>query len=178
MKTIACLFLVGVVAYAADAPPEMPKPVKEHEWLKQLAGDWTGEGECFMEPGKPLKCSSTETAKMLGGFWCLTDMKGIFGGLDMNGIMTLGYDPEKKKYVGTWVDNVSHFKWDYIGTMDASGKILTLEAEGPNIKVPGKMAKYKDVIEMKSDKHKIFTSSMQGEDGQWQVCMKSESKKK
>ena len=41
MKALASLFLVAVVAYAADAPPEMPKPVKEHEWLKQLAGDWT-----------------------------------------------------------------------------------------------------------------------------------------
>ncbi len=175
MKTLACLFLMSVVAYAQ--PPQLPAPTKEHEWLKQCAGEWTTTGECFMEPGKPSKCSGTESSKMLGDFWCITNINGNFGGMEMKGIMTIGYDPDKKQYVGTWVDNVCGHMWKYEGTLDAAGKVLTLNAEGPS-PVNGKPAKFKDVMELKDKDTKVFTSSMQGEDGKWIVIMSSEAKRK
>jgi Protein of unknown function (DUF1579) len=33
--------------------------------------------------------------------------------------------------------------------------------------VPGALAKFKKVTEFKSKDHRVFTSSMQGEDGKW-----------
>jgi hypothetical protein len=35
----------------------------------------------------------------------------------------------------------------------------------------GKMAKYRDTIELKSDDHRVRTSHMLGDDGRWQPFM-------
>ena len=59
----------------------------------------------------------------------------------------------------------------YKGSLDESGKVLTLETEGPNVMAPGTMAQYRDVTEFKSKNERILTSSMQGPDGQWVTFM-------
>jgi hypothetical protein len=45
--------------------------------------------------------------------------------------------------------------------------VLTLEADGPNMMVPGKMSKFRDIYEFKSPDEIATTSSMQGDDGKW-----------
>jgi hypothetical protein len=37
----------------------------------------------------------------------------------------------------------------------------------------GKMAPYKDVVEFKSENHRVLTSHMLGEDGEWHECMRA-----
>jgi uncharacterized protein DUF1579 len=59
----------------------------------------------------------------------------------------------------------------YDGALDAEGKTLTLDSEGPDMSVEGKMAKYRDVIEIKSDDHRTLTSHMLGADGKRHVIM-------
>lgn len=166
--------LVAAAACQAQAPPEMPKPAKEHEWLRQLVGEWDTQAEAVLGPDQPpLKCEGTETVRAIGDFWILTETRGTMPGLNIpvTGLMTLGYDPEKKKYVGTWVDSTSSQLWTYEGTLDETGKILTLNTEGPNPIDPGKRAKYREVLELKDKDHKVFSSSMQTDDGQWHKFM-------
>ena len=67
---------------------------------------------------------------------------------------------------------MSSYQWKYEGTTDAAGKILTLETEGPCPLAPGKLLKFKEVTEIKSEDHKVFTSSVQGEDGKWTTMVK------
>ena len=174
---VAISLLAGSAALQAqettqDSPapgvPEMPKPQKEHQWLQQLVGEWNVESEANFGPDQPsFKCSGTESVRSLGGFWTVGEGKANMMGMQVNSVMTLGYDPQKKKYVGTWVDSVQSHMWHYTGTLDESGKVLTLEAEGPNMLAPGEMAKYRDVIEIKSKDEKILRSSMQNADGEW-----------
>ena len=40
--------------------------------------------------------------------------------------------------------------------------MLTLNTEGPDMSAPGKLAKMKDVIEIKDKDHRTLTSFMQG----------------
>jgi hypothetical protein len=173
MKKVAtAVFAVMLVSVTgvlkAQDPPKMPVPGKEHTWLQQLVGDWETEAEAVMEPGKPpMKCRGTESVRTIGGFWIVAENKGTFMDVPVTGEMTLGYDPGKKKYVGTWICSMTDYLWKYEGTVDASGKVLTLETEGPCPMAAGKLSRFRDVTEFKSKDHKVVTSSMLGEDGKW-----------
>jgi len=149
------------------------EPQKEHEWLQQLVGDWTYECECTMEPGKPPeKFKGSERVRTLGGLWLLCEGVGEMpGGGTAATLMTLGYDPGKQKYLGTWVGSMMTHLWVYDGSLDAEEKVLTLNTEGPNCGGDDKLVKQRDVIEVKSDEERVLTSYMQGEDGEWRPFM-------
>lgn len=87
----------------------------------------------------------------------------------MTAIQTIGYDTEKKQYTGTWIDSVMNHMWKYEGSVDATGKILTLDAKGPDFEVAAKMREYRDAYEFKSADHIVSTSSMLRDNGKWVV---------
>jgi hypothetical protein len=86
-------------------------------------------------------------------------------------IMTLGYDPQTKRFVGTFIGSMMAHLWVYEGTMDASGTVLTLEAEGPDMADPGRHTKYRDIVEFRNNDHRLLSSQILGEDGQWHGFM-------
>jgi hypothetical protein len=86
-------------------------------------------------------------------------------------VLTLGYDPQQQRYVGTWIGSMMTHLWLYEGSLDAAGRVLTLNAEGPDMAAAGKMAQYKDMIDLKSDDHRVLTSHIRGEDGEWHGFM-------
>lgn len=93
------------------------------------------------------------------------------GGGPMTSIMTLGYDPQKERFVGTFIASMMTHLWPYEGTLDAAGKVLTLDSEGPSFTGDGKVVKYQDVIELKSDDHRTLSAYMLTDDGKWQHFM-------
>jgi hypothetical protein len=176
MKTIAMMGLVVALlavtaVYASEGGkemPPMPQPTQEHAWLMQLAGNWKADVEATMDPSKPAeKSQGTETVRSVGGFWVVADYTGTFMGSPFTGMFTLGYDPATKRYVGMWIDSMSSHPWRSEGTVDASGKVLTLQGEGPCPGTPGRMVKFKDTIELKTADHRVFTSMMEDESGKW-----------
>jgi hypothetical protein len=156
------------------------EPQKEHQWLYKLVGEWTYEAEASMEPGKPPeKSGGTESVRSLGGLWILAEGQGEMpGGAPGTMIMTLGYDPLRKRYVGTWIGSMMTHLWVYDGALDAAERVLTLDAEGPSMAGDGKMAKYRDVIEIKSDDHRLLTSHLLGDDGKWSQFMTASYRRK
>ncbi|WP_137820337.1 DUF1579 domain-containing protein [Pseudomonas sp. 2FG] len=143
---------------------------REHQWLQKLVGEWTCEAECSMEPGQPpAKWMGSESVRSLGGLWILgqgqSDIPGGEG--PATSMLTLGYDPQKQRYVGTWIGSMMSYLWVYDGELDTAGRVLRLNTEGPDISAEGTMAKYQDVIEFKSDDHRVLTSHMLGDDGTW-----------
>ena len=169
--------MAAVAAFAQDA--RMAGPQKEHEWLKQFIGEWEVEGEASMgADDPPVKSSGTETVRAIGGLWIIAEARTTMMDIDCTSAFTLGYDPEKKKYVGTWVDSITSYLWPYEGTVDETGKKLTLESEGPSAMGPAKTAKYRETIEFKSPDHRVFTSSVQNEDGTWTTFVTSQYRRK
>lgn len=124
----------------------MGEPQKEHEWLHQLVGDWTAEMHCSMGPDQPPSASKgTESVRSLGGLWTLGEGQGEGPeGKPVTSLMTLGFDPAKGRFVGSFVASMMTMMWTYDGTLSADGKSLVLDTEGPSMTGDGAMAKYQD----------------------------------
>jgi hypothetical protein len=160
------------VVLKAQEPPKAAEATKEHEWLHQLVGKWESENEATVAPGQPpVKCKGTIDSRKLGELWVVSEFSMDMPGMAISAVQTLGYDAKTKKYVGTWVDSMMDHMWKYEGTVDSTGKILTLEAEGPSITGDSKSTKYRDVYEFKSKDHVVLTSSALGDDGKWVIFM-------
>jgi hypothetical protein len=151
------------------------EPAKEHQWLQQLVGEWTSESQAIMGPDKPPETfRGSESVRSLGGLWLLCEGRGEMPGGGMaTMLMTLGYDSRTKRYVGTWIGSMMTHLWLYDGSLDAAERVLTLHSEGPSFAQEGKLAKYKDVIEIKSPDHRVLTSDALGDDGQWHRFMEA-----
>jgi hypothetical protein len=157
------------------------QPGNEHAWLHRLVGEWEYEHEVTDQPGgQPTeKLRGTEHVRSLAGLWIVAEGEGEMpdGGRAQT-LMTLGYDPQRQRYVGTWLGSMMTHLWVYDGALDAAERVLTLESEGPSFTVEGAMAKYRDVIELVSDDHRTLTSQVLGEDGQWHQFMTAHYRRK
>ncbi|OAI52006.1 hypothetical protein AYO44_16800 [Planctomycetaceae bacterium SCGC AG-212-F19] len=154
------------------------EPQKEHQWLQQLVGEWTYEVDANMGPDKPPeKCTGTESVRSISGLWVVCEGHGEMpGGGSATTMMTLGYDPARKRYVGTFIGSMMTNMWVYDGALD--GQVLTLDTEGPDFGSEGKTTKYKDAIELKSDDHRVLTSHMLGQDGKFHQFMTANYRRK
>lgn len=158
---------------ATEHQPQKPEPQKEHQWLKRFVGEWTSEGEAMMGPDKPSeKFKGIERVRSIGDVWFLFEGEGEMadGSISTN-LMTLGYDPRKQRFVGTFLGSMMTNLWVYEGTLDAAGTTLTLDTDGPSMTGDG-TAHYQDIITLESDDLRTMTSQIQGDDGTWTQFMK------
>lgn len=91
----------------------------------------------------------------------------------MRSLMTLGFDPERGKFVGSFIASCMTFQWLYEGTLDADQKVLTLNAEGPSFAGDGSMAQYQDIIEVVDPNTYLLSSRCQNVDGSWFPFMRA-----
>jgi hypothetical protein len=151
------------------------KPTAEHQWLQQFVGEWTSEMEASMGPDQPpMKSKGSESARMLGKLWLIADGVGDMGGEEGLMILTLGYDPARGKFVGSWVGSMMTHLWTYEGQLDAARKVLTLNCQGPAMDdngQSGRMANYRDIHEIVDANHRILRSHYQSADGEWHEFM-------
>lgn len=163
---------------AVGCTPAVPQ--KEHEWLHKLVGDWTYEADCLMGPDQPpMKSSGTHRTTSFGGLWIVGDGEGKMpDGSPAQTRLTLGYDTLNGVFVGSFIGSMMSNQWVYSGKLDASGKILTLDTEGPDFSDPTKTARYQDILEIKSDDHHTLSSRALGPDGQWHGFMTAHYRRK
>lgn len=170
------LLLVPALPLAAQ-PPTPPGPEPEHALLKKFVGEWVTESECTPGPDLPkTKSHGTIKARMLGDLWMVAEHDMTSMDMKINAIVTLGYDPQKKAYVGTWVDSMFNHLWHYRGT--AEGNTLSLDAEGPSMAEPGKTAMYRDSYEFISDNEIRVTSQIEMEKDKWITFMTGVARRK
>lgn len=152
------------------------QPQKEHEWLSALQGQWTSVMECVMKPGdEPMKIEAPTTVTFLGGLWAMIESEGHGpDGKPWKTILTVGYSPKAGAYVGTFLGSMMTFLWSYTGSVDASGRKLVLDTEGPKMDGSNSTAKYKETIEIIDPNHWTFSSRILTDDGSWQQVMNTD----
>ena len=137
------LFSFLLLALAPLAAQEMPKPQAEHQKLAQSVGTWDAVIETVGIDGKLHKSKGTSVQTTgPGGFWIIDDFQGEMNGVQFTGHGALGYDPQKKVYVQSWV-SMTPLLMVLTGTFDQTGKVLTMIGEGPG--VDGTTIKMKNV---------------------------------
>lgn len=149
--------LVIIFGIMSTACAQFPKASKEHEILKLEEGNWDAEVTMFMGPAGPYspphKSKGKESNRMIGDFWIVSDFTGEFEGMKFTGRGQFGYDPAKKKYVGTWIDSFSPNDTKMVGTWDAEKKTMTYETSG--VGMDGNPSKGKNVVVYGDDSRKM-----------------------
>lgn len=167
MKTFLSLLAMAGLIWVADAQEgqkEIPKPGKEHSYLKQFEGTWDAVSK-MSHGDKAMESRGTETAKVdFDGYWLVIDFKGEHDGKPFVGHGSMGYDPMKKKYLLSWIDNMAPFTMWAEGTASADGKTFTFTHEGycPEL---GSNAKFRTVMEFQDAGHRTLTFFQPGKDG-------------
>lgn len=133
---------------------------REHARLKELVGTWDA---VVKFDGNESKGQMVYTLG-LGGNWLLSDFNGEFGGTPFQGKGADGFDQQKGKYISIWLDSMSTSPTISEGTLDASGKVMTMYGDmmGPD----GKSSKTRMVTEMTDKDHMVFTIYGKGPNGQ------------
>lgn len=148
------------------------EPEEAHRWLEQLLGDWqmpwpAGEASA----GDPWR----EHVRSLEGLWIVCEGQGtVPGGRPGQTLMTLGYNPQTRRFVGTWVGSMMTHMWVYDGELEPDGKSLSLYCDGPDFETPGKVARYRDVITLIDHAHRRLTAQVRSPDGSWKDMMTME----
>ncbi|HEX6811859.1 MAG TPA: DUF1579 domain-containing protein [Planctomycetota bacterium] len=137
------LFAALLLAVAPLGAQEMPKPQAEHRKLAGFVGTWDATIEAIGMDGKLQNSKGVSVRKMgPGGFWLIDDFEGEMMGSQFTGHGALGYDPQQKAWVQSWV-SMTPLLMVFTGTFDKAGKVLTMIGDGPC--VDGTRIKMKNV---------------------------------
>lgn len=120
----------------SDSPFPMPAP--EHEIVMKSVGTWNVDAQFFMAPdAPPVEAKGTEVIEATGPFWVtsklemeMPPMEPGAPAMPYTGRSTLGYEPSKGKFVGTWIDSFNPYMSHMAGDYHADKKMLACTGEG------------------------------------------------
>jgi hypothetical protein len=146
---------------------ELAKLNENHKLLADMAGTWTYNIKMWMNPdpsAKPQESKGTATRKsMMDGRYFVVDvtgkmpMPGPDGKLKemtFKGMGIEAYDNAKKKFVGSWIDNMGTGIMMSEGTYDPATKTFTYTGEYEGI--PGMKQKVREVLKIVDKDHQTF----------------------
>jgi len=162
---VAGLGLFGLATHSNAQEAPAPKPTPEHERLAQGVGTWDATIKSWMAgpASEPSVSKGVEIVKLMpGGLWVLSEFHGKFGEAAFHGHGQSGYDPVKKKYVGTWVDSMETSIMMMEGDFDPQTHTLTMYSKG--VDPAGKPYDAKMVEVEKDKENRVFTMSVKSDE--------------
>ena len=114
-------------------PTEFFTPGPEHKWLESFTGTWEANVISYMDPAKPDTSKLVQTYSMiLNGLYQEARLTGSMMGMQFEGLSLNGFDNAKRKFITTWVDNVSSGTTYMTGDFDSTSKTLNLKGTQTN----------------------------------------------
>ena len=115
---------------AMEAWQKAMTPGDGQKKLEPLIGTFDAKVRMWMDPSKPPDDSAGTSVNswVLGDRFVQTKYEGVFLGEAFTGIGYTGYDNVTKKYEGTWMDTGSTAIMTSVGTIDGSGKVISMKA--------------------------------------------------
>lgn len=153
MITLCCSYVAAQATEEHHVGPPAPKILTQHEMLKKDVGVWDAEMKMWMggPDSEPMVMPAVEKNRMMdGNLWLMSEFEsGPFKGFGQ-----IGYDPIQKKFVGTWVDNMSPHLNIMKGNREDNGDVV-MYSEGYNAQT-GEPEKMKSVTKEINDDQKDF----------------------
>ena len=168
MKTFALSLLLCCLA-VSNVNAQFPSPSEEHKIVMRDVGEWEITGSMLMEQGNQT-FKGEEKVTAVGGFWTVSHYSSDFMG-GLKGSSTMGYDPQTKKFVGTWVDSFMPAPTHMKGSYDEKTKTMTYETVGTGM--DGKPMPGKIVIKYIDDNSHTFTMMHKDPTGQTDKLVKT-----
>ena len=138
---------------------EMSKLNENHKLLTDMDGNWNYTIKMWMNPdpnAKPQESKGTATRKsVMGGRFVMMDVtgkmqmpgeNGKMKDMQFKGMGIEGYDNVKKKFVGSWIDNMGTGIQFSEGTYDPATKTFTYTSEMETM--PGMKTPVREVIKV------------------------------
>ena len=102
-------------------------PGEPHQMLAKMVGKWNAVTKMMMAPGtEPMESkASAEFTSVMGGRWIRLEFTGEFMGQTFHGLGYNGYDNFRKRFVQTWMDDMSTGTMTSYGTASKDGKSVT-----------------------------------------------------
>lgn len=144
------------------------KSLPKHDWLQTLVGTWDLTHDCLMSPdSEPSQTRGRMTGKSLGGIWVILESQGRWEEHgDWRSLITLGYDPVQRRYLGAFVSSLMTHHWVYHDIQHTSDSLVTLKVNGPTADGSGTTT-YMDTVQIVNQDHWLLTSKVLCPDGSW-----------
>lgn len=157
--------LLFALALSVPVLSQAPQATPDHQRLARQVGVWDAALEYLdFNTGRPARSKGTSVRKQpLGPLWLVDSFQAEVMGMPFKGMGTTGYDPAKKKLVGTWVDSMTPSLLVVEGSWDAAGKVMTLSGTG--VGQDGEPARTTLRTTVRSDDEHVFEMFTQLPDG-------------
>jgi hypothetical protein len=158
----------------AEMMEKMATPGPNHALLNGMVGEWNADCKFWMDPtpgAQPTTSKGTSVHTWdMGKRFVKQQFNGSFTmdpsapPMPFSGLGYTGYDNQKQKFVGTWMDSMSTGIMYSEGTYDAGSKTFTFTSQctDPMTNQPSTMTQ---VIKVLDDNTHTFTMSTTGPDG-------------
>jgi len=146
---------------------DLSKLNENHKLLSEMDGNWNYTIKMWMNPdpnAKPQESKGTATRKsIMNGRYVAMDVTGKMQmpGQDgkmkdvpFKGMALEGYDNIKKKFIGSWIDNMGTGIQFSEGTYDPSTKTFTYTSEMEP--VPGMKTQAREVLKIADNNHMLL----------------------
>jgi hypothetical protein len=153
-----------------DVAPAKPELGPMSEVLRQRESTWDVTIEMQTSPKAAMSVSKgTQTNRLaVGGAWLLSDFEGEMGrrsggGHPLIGHAITGFDPQKAKYVGVWVDSEGRHITLLEGTYDSAKKTFRMTSLEKDAK--GKVTPVTGLARFTNPDTEVVTIFSRGPDG-------------
>lgn len=145
---------------------EFGTPGTAHKVLDLRLGKWNVDVKMF-EPGTAAPQTSKGTSEVkwiMDGRFVEETVNGEWMGQPFSGRGATGYDNLRKKYVGSWIDNMSTGVMVVEGAYEAATKTFTYTGECPDV-MAGKYTRSRSTEKMVDADHWTMQMFKPGPDG-------------
>lgn len=179
LLSIASIATCGAV-YAAISPAlpfnqEMVTATAEHKMVMKSVGSWEGTMSMHMGVPEPTKAPCTEVITAVGDLWVTTRFEMDFMGMPFSGASSMGYDPEKEMFVGTWIDSMTPRLTIMEGKFDEEKNAIVMHYEMPDHET-GEMMEVRSESVHGDDSYSVKFFQVEGEKLMMEMSMKKKAK--